>query len=110
MESNGYILTNNHVVRGVSEIQVSLADGQKFKAEVVAATVRPIWPCSRSMRKSWSPRLGAIAKGWNPERWCGLSAAPSAWNDDHFGHFERQAPQPAWPIIRARIFCKPTPP
>jgi len=35
MDSSGYILTNNHVVRGASDIQVSLADGRKAKAEVV---------------------------------------------------------------------------
>jgi serine protease Do len=35
MESSGYILTNNHVIRGASDIQVSLADGRKRKASVV---------------------------------------------------------------------------
>jgi len=35
MDSTGYILTNNHVIRGASTIQVSLADGRKLKAVVV---------------------------------------------------------------------------
>jgi serine protease Do len=35
MDSGGYILTNNHVIRGASNIQVSLADGRKMKAAVV---------------------------------------------------------------------------
>src|SRR5262245_55047308 len=35
MEANGYILTNNHVIRGANEITVSLADGRKAKATVV---------------------------------------------------------------------------
>jgi len=35
MESTGYILTNNHVIRGAASIQVSLADGRKLKATVV---------------------------------------------------------------------------
>jgi serine protease Do len=35
MDSSGYILTNNHVIRGANEIQVSLADGRKVKATVV---------------------------------------------------------------------------
>jgi serine protease Do len=35
MDSAGYILTNNHVVRGANEIQVSLADGRKVKATVI---------------------------------------------------------------------------
>lgn len=33
---DGYILTNNHVVAGASELEVSFADGQKLKAELVA--------------------------------------------------------------------------
>jgi S1-C subfamily serine protease len=35
MEPDGYILTNNHVIRGANEIHVSLADGTKLKADVV---------------------------------------------------------------------------
>lgn len=35
MEGSGYILTNNHVIRGASDIQVSLADGRKRKATVI---------------------------------------------------------------------------
>src|SRR5437763_44625 len=35
MESSGYILTNNHVIKGASDIQVSLSDGQKVKATIV---------------------------------------------------------------------------
>jgi len=35
MEAEGYILTNNHVVRGANDIQVSLADGRKVKAIIV---------------------------------------------------------------------------
>jgi S1-C subfamily serine protease len=35
VDASGYILTNNHVVRGATDIQVSLADGRKLKATVV---------------------------------------------------------------------------
>jgi serine protease Do len=35
MDAAGYILTNNHVIKGASSIQVSLADGRKVKAAVV---------------------------------------------------------------------------
>jgi serine protease Do len=34
---DGYILTNNHVVGNANKINVTLADGRKFKAEVVGA-------------------------------------------------------------------------
>ncbi|MEW6096116.1 MAG: DegQ family serine endoprotease [bacterium] len=35
VDSRGYILTNNHVVKGADEIQVTLLDGRKFKGKVV---------------------------------------------------------------------------
>ena len=34
-DRDGYILTNNHVVRGADEIEVTLADGREFTAEIV---------------------------------------------------------------------------
>lgn len=35
MDASGYILTNNHVIRGAEKIFVSLADGRKVQATVV---------------------------------------------------------------------------
>jgi len=37
---NGYILTNNHVVEGASELDVTLADNRKYKATVVGTDTR----------------------------------------------------------------------
>ncbi len=34
-DRSGYILTNNHVVRGADEIEVTLADGREFTAEII---------------------------------------------------------------------------
>lgn len=36
-KSDGYIVTNNHVISGAKEIMVSLADGRSFKGKVVGA-------------------------------------------------------------------------
>ena len=35
VSADGYILTNNHVVEGADQIEISLNDGRKLKAEVV---------------------------------------------------------------------------
>ncbi len=37
IDSKGYILTNNHVIQGADEINVTLLDGRKFKGKVVGA-------------------------------------------------------------------------
>ena len=37
VDSNGYALTNNHVIEGASEIQIVLGDGRRFAARVVGS-------------------------------------------------------------------------
>jgi serine protease Do len=37
LNTEGYILTNNHVVKGATDIVVRLSDGREFKADVVGA-------------------------------------------------------------------------
>jgi len=38
--SDGYVLTNNHVIDGASDIKVSLADKREFKARVIGTDPR----------------------------------------------------------------------
>jgi serine protease Do len=37
VDTNGYVLTNNHVVEGADEVTVKLSDNRTFKAEVVGS-------------------------------------------------------------------------
>lgn len=40
VRSDGYVLTNNHVIAGAKEIDVTLADGRKFKGKVMGRDPR----------------------------------------------------------------------
>src|SRR3546814_17958801 len=40
ISSDGYVLTNHHVIDGASEVKVQLSDGREFTAEVVGSDVR----------------------------------------------------------------------
>ena len=40
IDEKGYILTNEHVINGASEIEVTLSDGRKFKAELKGSDPR----------------------------------------------------------------------
>ena len=40
ISNDGYILTNNHVVSGARDINVSLADGRSFKAKLIGKATR----------------------------------------------------------------------
>ncbi len=40
-KSDGYIVTNNHVIQGAKEITVSLPDGRSFKGKLVGADGAP---------------------------------------------------------------------
>ena len=45
INGDGYVVTNNHVVDGASEIRVKLSDGREFLRRYSGATPRPISPC-----------------------------------------------------------------
>lgn len=40
ISEDGYILTNNHVINGASEIEVTLTDGRKFKSKIIGQDYR----------------------------------------------------------------------
>ena len=48
IDERGYILTNYHVVEGVRNIQVTLADNDTHIAQLVSTIRRPTWRSSRS--------------------------------------------------------------
>ena len=45
IDAAGIVVTNNHVIADADEITVILTDGTRLKAEVSAATKRPISRC-----------------------------------------------------------------
>lgn len=79
VSSEGYILTNHHVVDGADEIEVALTDGRKANAKVVGSIPKPTWPSSRSTYRICPPLRWA---GWRmcaSATWCSPSATRSAW-------------------------------
>ncbi len=58
IDSDGYIVTNNHVVEGATDIKVTLSDNREFTAEVVGAD-----PGS-DLAVLKIPATGLIAAGW----------------------------------------------
>ena len=52
ISSDGLILTNAHVVQDAKEVTVKLTDRREYQARCWAPTRRPMWPCSRSRRRT----------------------------------------------------------
>ena len=67
-DTNGHIVTNQHVVDGAESITVTFWNGETHSATLVAATRRPTRPSSRSMRlpRCCTRSPSAIRK---PSRW-----------------------------------------
>jgi RsiW-degrading membrane proteinase PrsW (M82 family) len=47
-DANGNVVTNNHVVQGASDFQITLADGKQYPAGWSAASPPTTWPCCTS--------------------------------------------------------------
>ncbi len=58
IDPNGFIVTNNHVVEGASEIRVSLSDNRQFAAEVVGTDA------GSDLAVLKIPATGLIAASW----------------------------------------------
>ena len=71
VSSDGYILTNHHVVSQVQNIQVALWDGRFAAAEVVGAdpatdlaVLKITWTACRRRRWRWTGRCASVTWCW----------------------------------------------
>lgn len=79
MDASGYILTNNHVIRGASDIQVSLADGRKLQAEVIGKDGPTDLAVLRIKADNLVPAEWGDSEMAEPGCWCGPSEVHLAW-------------------------------
>ena len=73
VQSDGLIVTNNHVVTGADEILVALADRREYKAKLVFADARPISRCCGSTPRAHGCRSSGSATATVPK------SATSCW-------------------------------
>ena len=111
VDASGYILTNYHVVRDASEINVSLADGRRVPAQIVGYDP----PTDLAVLKIDADKLTAAEWGDSETAEvgrAGLGGGQPVWPgaDDHVRHSRAPSTAPAWPARPIRISCKPTPP
>ncbi len=60
--TDGYIITNYHVIDSANDVKVTLYDGSEYEAKIIGATPITISPCSRSTRRDSKPLLSAIPR------------------------------------------------
>lgn len=61
ISSDGYIVTNNHVVEGADELTVTLNDNREYSARIMVPTRPPTSPSSRWMARTCLPCLSPTA-------------------------------------------------
>lgn len=61
ISSDGYIVTNNHVVEGADELTVTLNDNREYSARIMVPTRLPTSHSSRWTAKTCLPSLSQIA-------------------------------------------------
>lgn len=66
ISTDGYIVTNNHVVADADELTVTLNDNKEYSARIMAPTRRLTWRSSRSTARTCrlSPSLTATTSRW----------------------------------------------
>ena len=62
LSADGYIVTNNHVVKDADELLVKLNDNREFKGRTSALTPKPTWRLSKSRPTNCNPLLLATQK------------------------------------------------
>ena len=94
---DGYILTNNHVVDGASDVQVTLSDKRNFKAKVVGTDPRS----DLAVLKIGASSLASVTLGDSTKAESGRHRAGDRRslrhrrNRDH-GHRQRHRAAGAW--------------
>ncbi|MFR2561582.1 MAG: trypsin-like peptidase domain-containing protein [Anaeromassilibacillus sp.] len=78
--SDGYIITNAHVVEGASSLKVILSDGTSYEAQLVGSDSITDWPSLRSIQLVCKPQNLVPPAIWRLATASWQSATRAAWN------------------------------
>ena len=98
LTAEGLVVTNDHVIRDGTEIEVELTDGREFNAEVLFPTGPQTSHCCRSTpaKAPCPPCNWAIRTTSRSAIWCWPSVTPSVWGRPRpwasFRHWRAPAP------------------
>ena len=92
---DGYILTNNHVVDGATDVKVSFADKEEYPAKVDRhRQVHRHRGAENQQHRPHHPALWRFVQGRSRAMWSWPSASRSvSWPDRDHGHHQRQGPR-----------------
>ncbi len=79
LTSDGYILTNAHVIEGAANLIVVLDNDEEYAAQVIGTDTTTDLAVIKIEANNLTPRNLATPTRWRSAMWCWPSATPAGW-------------------------------